>query len=135
MSCKHALIALAVCWAAVSAAANPRDYFGKPDDWFASGEAGRIAANILSHQSDAGGWPKDQSTTAKHFEGNRASIRGTFDNRATTDELRFLARIHAATRDDTVRAAFNRGLDHILDAQYPSGGWPQQTWKKRIAAR
>src|SRR5262245_65773 len=91
-------------------AAGPTRYLTKPDDWFAGDEGKRVAANILSHQSDAGGWPKNTDTTAP-FTGNRKDIKPTFDNGATTDELRFLARSYAATRDATYKAAFEQGLD------------------------
>ena len=97
----------------------------KPDAWFAGAEAATATAHILSHQAGSGGWPKNTNTAEKPFTGDRAKLTGTFDNGATTDELRFLARRFLATRDDACRAAFARGLRHILDAQYPTGGWPQ----------
>ncbi|HJZ57039.1 MAG TPA: pectate lyase [Gemmataceae bacterium] len=105
-------------------AAGPARYLNKPDDWFASEEGKRIAANILSHQSDLGGWPKNTDTTVP-FTGDRTKIQPTFDNGATTDELRFLARAFAATKDETDRTAFDKGLAYILKAQYSNGGWPQ----------
>jgi pectate lyase len=106
-------------------ATGPTKYLKKPDDWFAGAEARRIAANILSYQSDLGGWPKNTDTTAAPFTGNRKDLKPSFDNDATTDELRFLARVGNATRDERYRTAFLKGLDHILAAQYPTGGWPQ----------
>jgi pectate lyase len=100
-------------------------FLGKPDDWFRSDEARRITANILSHQSDLGGWPKNIDTTAAPFAGDRKDLQPTFDNDATTDELRFLARVYNATKEDRPRQAFEKGLNYILAAQYPTGGWPQ----------
>src|SRR5687768_11493358 len=94
------------------------------DDWFRSDEAKRIAANILSWQAPRGDWPKNSNTTVP-FTGDRAKATGTFDNGATTDELRFLARMVDATKDTNYSAPFLRGLNHILQAQYPNGGWPQ----------
>ena len=102
-----------------------RPYLRQPADWFSSGEAKEVAANILSFQSDLGGWPKNIDTTAARYAGSRNELRPTFDNGATTDELRFLARIYNATKDDTYRSAFDRGLAYILKAQYANGGWPQ----------
>ena len=102
-----------------------RPYLRKPADWFSSPEANQVAANILSFQSDLGGWPKNVDTTATRYSDSRAALRPTFDNGATTDELRFLARIYKATKDDTYRSAFDRGFAYILKAQYPNGGWPQ----------
>ncbi len=109
----------------VSDAASPRNFLAQPDAWFASPEARQIASNILSYQSDLGGWPKNRSTTDQPFPGNRSELAPTFDNGATTDELRFLARMVAATHDDAYRTAFHHGLDYILDGQFPEGGWPQ----------
>jgi pectate lyase len=105
-------------------AARPRDHLGKPDAWFAGDEAKRLAANVLAHQADNGAWPKNTDTTAP-FKGDRKALRGTFDNGATTDELRFLARMFNATEGEAYRKAFLKGLAHILEAQYANGGWPQ----------
>ncbi len=49
----------------------------------------------------------------------------TIDNDATTTPMRFLALMVQATRDIRYRAAFERGVDYLLAAQYPNGGWPQ----------
>ena len=117
------LFALTLAAPAV-AATGPAPYLKKPDAWFATADAKRIAANILSHQSDLGGWPKNTDTTVP-YTGARAALKPTFDNRATTDELRFLARMVNATHDDRYRTAFEKGMDYILKAQYPTGGWPQ----------
>ena len=108
-----------------TAMAWPRQYFKKPDAWYAGDEASRIAANILSYQSDLGGWPKNIDTTVALYKGDRRDLKPTFDNDATTDELRFLARVYNATKDERYRKAFEKGLDYILKAQYPTGGWPQ----------
>jgi pectate lyase len=108
-----------------AALGGPHRYLDKPEAWFATDEAKRIAANILSYQAEAGGWPKNIDTTAAPFRGEREQLKPTFDNRATTDELRFLARVYQAARDERCRAAVEKGIDYILKAQYPSGGWPQ----------
>jgi pectate lyase len=97
----------------------------RSESWLRSEEAARIAANILSFQSDLGGWPKNVDTTGAPYKGDRKDLKPTFDNDATTDELRFLARIYNATQEERYRKAFDRGLDYILKAQYPTGGWPQ----------
>jgi PelA/Pel-15E family pectate lyase len=100
-------------------------YLNRPDDWLSQPEARRVAANILSHQSDLGGWPKNTDTAGRPHAGDRQSIKPTFDNGATTDELRFLARMYQAAKEEPYRRAFERGYDYVLKAQYPSGGWPQ----------
>src|SRR5947209_19878100 len=51
-----------------------------PDSWFAGAEAKTIAANVLSHQSPLGGWPKNIDTGAAPYQGDPKAIRGTFDN-------------------------------------------------------
>ena len=95
------------------------------DEWF-RGEAGRRAiANVLSWQSVSGSWPKNQSTTRAPYSGEASKLKGTFDNGATTAEIRFLARAFRATQDPRCEKAMLKGLDHILAAQYPTGGWPQ----------
>jgi PelA/Pel-15E family pectate lyase len=118
--------------------------------WYQSKEARRIAEVVLSFQTPAGGWSKNLDFTAAprapgmHFSpDNRSrypskadfdqplegdwSYVGTFDNGATVTPLRYLAKVIAAAPESAApfRAAFQRGLDYILAAQYPNGGWPQ----------
>lgn len=100
-------------------------YLKKPDAWFATPEAGRVTLSILSYQSPAGGWPKNTDTVDQPYAGVKEDLHGTFDNGATTDELRFLARRFEATDDEACRKAVLSGLAYILRAQYPTGGWPQ----------
>jgi PelA/Pel-15E family pectate lyase len=51
---------------------------------------------------------------------------GTLDNDATTTELSFLALVAAQTPGaDPYRKAFTRGIEYLLAAQFPNGGWPQ----------
>ncbi len=46
--------------------------------------------------------------------------------------------MHAETKEPAFATAFHKGLDYILQAQYPSGGWPQffppptNTYHRRI---
>jgi PelA/Pel-15E family pectate lyase len=123
MPMRYAILLILVLTSGVRAA--PKQYLSKDDAWFAGAQAKMIAANILSHQSELGGWPKNVDTTAKPYGGDPKELKPTFDNSATTDELRFLARIFKATKDERYRTAFAKGYDYILKAQYPSGGWPQ----------
>lgn len=97
----------------------------QPNSWYAGPEGTAVAEAILSWQSPAGSWPKNTDTTTRVFSGDPKTLRGTFDNGATLGELRFLARAYRATRRTNCHQAFIRGLDHILEAQYPTGGWPQ----------
>lgn len=98
----------------------------QPDAWYAGSEASVIAANILSFQAESGGWPKNLDTFGRSKKpGESGDFRATFDNSATTTELRFLAKVLARRDDKSIRMAFDRGLSHILAAQYPNGGFPQ----------
>jgi PelA/Pel-15E family pectate lyase len=116
-----------------SAADRPRyrprnqwaDFSKQPDKWYRSKEGIRITENILSWQSPHGSWPKNISTTQEPFTGDPNTLRGTFDNNATTEEIRFLARAFRATKDKRYKQAVLKGIDNILEAQYPTGGWPQ----------
>ncbi len=115
------------CFPAFAAGQGVHGYLQKSDDWFRTADAARLADNILSWQANEGGWPKNTDTTVP-YTGDRAKLQGTFDNSATTDELRFLARLFGAPASGPAAAAsnaFTRGLEHILKAQYPNGGWPQ----------
>src|SRR5882757_8589347 len=110
-------------------AEGTHDFLKKPDLWYGTPEAKTIAANILSYQSDYGGWPKNMDLTATPFAGQPVDLVGEFkpifDNGATTDEVRFMARMYRATKDARYLRAVENGIDYILIAQYPIGGWPQ----------
>ena len=118
-------MALAFPTVASAAGGGAAKWMKQPADWFSSPEAKRIAENILSYQSDLGGWPKNTDTVDAPYQGARGELHPTFDNGATTDELRFIARCFNATKEEIYRTSFNRGLGYILKAQYPTGGWPQ----------
>src|SRR3954466_9062630 len=85
---------------------SARQALGNKPEWFASDEAKKIAANILSYQSPLGGFPKNIDTAGEPFKGDPKNIDPTFDNSATTDELRYLARMYDATKDDQYKQAF-----------------------------
>lgn len=109
----------------------------KPGDpWYASDEAQALAQIVISYQTPAGGWSKHTGYakgprqpgmlfSSQYKPGAKPHYVATFDNRATTEQLHFLANLWEATKKDAYRDAFVRGLDYILAAQYPSGGWPQ----------
>jgi PelA/Pel-15E family pectate lyase len=109
-----------------------RDAMRQPKPWYGGPEAVRIANNLLLYQCPNGGWRKniDMSppVAGKNLEQLRAaSCEGatTIDNGATHTEMRYLARVTAAIGDRRFAGAFLRGLDYLLSAQYPNGGWPQ----------
>lgn len=114
--------------------------FRPPEDadrgWFASDEGVGLIASVLSFQSPAGGWSKHlgygdgprragMQWTSQSAPGKRPHYLATIDNGATTRELRFLADAWQATQRDDCREAVARGVDFLLAAQYPNGGWPQ----------
>jgi PelA/Pel-15E family pectate lyase len=106
----------------------------RPPEFWAGPEAARVADNLVSFQTPAGGWNKNTDhATAPRRRGERfgyeAGYVGTIDNDATITQLRFLGRTLAATRGSARRevwqAAWLRGINYLITAQYPSGGWPQ----------
>ena len=116
---------LLVSFGALVLNANATDLSKRPDEWFGSAEGRKTMDCILTWQSDHGDWPKNKDTISKPYDGDRAKLQGTFDNGATTGELRALARAYNQTGDKRYELAFLKGLDHILRAQYTNGGWPQ----------
>lgn len=114
---------------------------GNPAGWYAGPDARRVADNIVSFQTPAGGWGKnvdrdgpvrlrgqfyvpDDGPDAKESW----NYIGTIDNNATTTEIRFLARVQAqlpGAEGAPYRAALIKGVRYLLSAQYPNGGWPQ----------
>ncbi len=104
-----------------------KGYARKSDDWYRSAEGVRIAKNILSYQAPAGDWPKNGDTVSEPYVGSHAKLKGTFDNGASIHEVRFLARAFLATHKSDDRDAVLKAIDHILQAQYPTGGWPQSS--------
>lgn len=104
----------------------------QPSDWYSTPEATRIADNLLLYQRDTGGWPKNIDMTAVVTSADRARLTGetiqtdsTIDNGATTTEIETLARVFTATQLPRFRDGALDGLDYLLRAQYPNGGWPQ----------
>jgi PelA/Pel-15E family pectate lyase len=119
--------------------------------WYATPEARHVADVIVSFQTPAGGWGKNQSRsgalrlpgqayvpnnishylTAGDFDtpvDPNWNYVGTLDNDATTTELRFLLLVIKQARGaegDAYRASFVRGVRYLLAAQFPNGGWPQ----------
>jgi PelA/Pel-15E family pectate lyase len=93
----------------------------QPASWYGTQAAADVAANILYYQNEDGGWPKNVDMTLRSAERGTSTI----DNKATTTQLTFLAKIFNVTRNATYQEAFYKGLDYLFDAQYENGGWPQ----------
>ena len=96
----------------------------QPREWYGSGEARKAADSVIQHQSPHGGWPKNTDLLTPPSS-SHALGRPTIDNHATTTPMRFLALVVDGTGDARYRQSFERGMDYLLDAQYPNGGWPQ----------
>lgn len=131
------------------AASMPLD---KPADWYGSDAALLIARNVLSYQTPAGGWGKNQPRDAAPRQPGQSFVAdnspkkpppaddfdfphdaqwsyvGTIDNDATITETRFLAKVAAALPGEAgnaYRQGAERGVRYLLAAQFPNGGWPQ----------
>ena len=123
----------------------------QPAAYYTEPERRQSADIVVSFQTPAGGWSKNTdfsracrapgelfgAENGSLFLGTNDFDRphdgswnyvGTFDNDATTTELRFLARVITANGTNAGKAwqvAFEHGLNYIFSAQYPNGGWPQ----------
>ncbi len=128
-----------------------RPPLNNPPLWYAQPDALRLAENLVSFQTPAGGWGKNldfnehRRAPGERFATGGGSSRltefdndlprnfgwsyvGTFDNSATTTQLRYLAKVITAVKpsqSEIYRASFLRGLNYIVAAQNPNGGWPQ----------
>ena len=101
-----------------------------PEAWYGSAEAQGIADTVVAVQKNNGGWMKnDQLHLLSSADYQRLisekNGRSCLDNVATTQEMRFLARVWKATNNDTYRQSFLRGLNMIFTAQKNCGGWSQ----------
>ena len=101
-----------------------------PAEWYGSTEAQDIAEIVIAVQKTNGGWMKnDQLHKLSSSEYQRLlsekSGRSCLDNVATTQEMRYLAKVWNATGNDNYRQAFLRGLNMIRTAQKGCGGWSQ----------
>lgn len=126
-----------------------------PEGWYASPDALRIARNVVSYQVPDGGWSKNIDVAARsraageRYDADNLDRFGgpgdfdapldpnwnyiaTLDNGATWMQIRFLASVTSALlkahRDAEAapfRMSVKRGVEYLLKAQYPNGGWPQ----------
>jgi PelA/Pel-15E family pectate lyase len=103
-----------------------QDVLQQPDAWYGQPEARAIADSVRRYQRASGGWPKDIDMTRPPDPAPAATLTdSTIDNGATFTQIRLLARVFEAAGDVRDRDAVVRGLDFLLAAQYPNGGWPQ----------
>lgn len=126
-----------------------------PVEWYATADALQIAHDVITYQIPDGGWSKnidmasgprapgdlydtdnlnrfpDPADFDKPVDPNWHYI-ATLDNDASWMQINFLARattaLLAAHRDREAApfsASVERGVQFLLNAQYPNGGWPQ----------
>ncbi|BFM13230.1 pectate lyase [Simiduia litorea] len=101
-----------------------------PEAAFKTAEGKAIADIILSFQTPSGGWSKrvdmgQRPRRRGEAWGAEKSYQPTFDNYATTTQMRVLAKAFSATGDERYATSFKRGLDLVINAQMPQGCWPQ----------
>jgi len=101
-------------------------------------EAARETAHALARgQLRSGGWdyriefaPKARRKYAYRVAGGGDKARNvtTLDDNTTQSALRFMMRVDRALefKDSIVHDAAQYALDHLLEAQYPNGAWPQR---------
>ena len=109
-----------------------KDCLAQPEAWYGGVEAIRIADDVLLYQRRTGGWPKNIDMAQALPPAERARVAdekdqadSTIDNGATYTQMRYLARVFAASRLDRFRAVFLEALDYLFASQYRNGGWPQ----------
>ncbi len=108
------------------------DLLNRPETWYGTPEAVRIADNMVLYQRRSGGWPKNLDMARSLSDSEKQELAehpdeplSTIDNGATYTQMTFLARVFFRTRDTRFTESFLKGLDYLLKAQYRNGGWPQ----------
>ncbi|MBL9146586.1 MAG: pectate lyase [Verrucomicrobiaceae bacterium] len=105
-----------------------------PLEWFSSAEAIKTADAVLSYQTPSGGWskavdyssgPREPGTHWTSQKGDAWHYCGTIDNRCTTEQIKLLAGVATAMKREDAKGGAIRGIEYLLEAQYPNGGWPQ----------
>lgn len=98
--------------------------------WYGSTESQYVADIVLAVQKNTGGWMKNDqlhnlSTSEYNNLINARDEHSCFDNYATTQEMRFLAKVWQGCKVDKYRDSFEDALLLILKAQKQVGGWSQ----------
>jgi len=108
-----------------------------PFNSFAQVKTDPIAERMLIYQRSYGGWPKaihekkvvyEDALTEEQKKEVLSGVNnedGTFDNKATSREIRYLVKAYKETQNPAYLKAAQKGIDYILKAQYANGGWPQ----------
>lgn len=105
-----------------------------PPEWYGSAEALKTAEAVLSFQTPTGAWskaidytsgPRSKGTQWTNNAGNPWHYCGTLDNRTTTEQIKFLAHVSNAVASTPAKTGALRGIEWLITAQFPNGGWPQ----------
>jgi PelA/Pel-15E family pectate lyase len=100
-------------------------------EWFKTPQALALADVIVSYQTPSGAWSKRVDFKRPRAPGESFgsddswSWIGTLDNNSTTEQLEFLGAVVRAQGLARHRESFERGIDYLLQSQYPTGCWPQ----------
>lgn len=98
--------------------------------WYGSEESQKIADIVLDVQKTNGGWMKNDELhklTANEY-GTLKNARydhSCLDNYATTQEMRFLAKVYQGCKVEKYKDAFIKALNMIFVAEKAKGGWSQ----------
>ena len=93
-------------------------------DWYGSEEAQQFADKLLSAQKNSGGWMKNIQFHKESDTGGKTE-HSCLDNAATTQEMRFLAKVYQKTKVEKYKESFTRALNMIFTAEKGCGGWSQ----------
>lgn len=109
---------------------NQNDMYGREYPRYAPGQIVEIADNLVLRQRANGGWPTNQDPARIIPPEERRELRLThnatdtsFDNRNTYPQIEYLAAAYVQAGQERHRDACLRGIDFVLDSQYPNGGW------------
>jgi PelA/Pel-15E family pectate lyase len=96
-----------------------------------------IAEKMLLFQRAIGGWPKAVNELKLDYQKPISAIEAkaaladsmhrdaTFDNEATSREIKYLMAAYTKTNNPKYLAAVEKGIAYCLRAQNAKGGWPQ----------
>lgn len=91
-----------------------------------------VADNVLLYQKKNGGWAKNYDILAILTQAQKDTLMAaknqsntTFDNRSTYSQIALLCKVYFTIKDEQYKTGALKGIDFILAAQYPNGGWPQ----------
>ena len=93
------------------------------------GQFREIADNIVAYQNADGGWPKNLDVMAKlDPDSVKAALKprhrlSTLDNANVYTQVEYLSEVYLLTGDTVYSNSARRGMEYMLAAQYPNGGW------------